>query len=266
MAILGCQNDRGQARQNIRKMEQAMADTSRQEALNEAYLSYVEQYPDDTLHASRYLGKAAALAYANLQYSSAISLLYRALRDYYSAPASAGNLRILHQLYTEKVQVPFLTNTLVQAARRNYPETAMAWSIPDDLPALEERLNERRTTVYKEAAQGINYQSANEFITAAELYALLLPQEEQAAEYLFNAAEIARGLGVYRRSLGLLNWIGTRYPQSERAPQASFLKAFTLDEQLKDTTAAREAYQHFIERYPQDDFADDARILLEALE
>lgn len=265
ITTIGCQNERRQARQDIRRMENRPLDSLNQN-LQQAYLDYVDQFPQDSVYAAHYLGRAAALEYSNLQYSAAITLLYRALRDYYTAPASADNLRIIYQLYVKEVQVPFLTNTLVQAARRSFPETAGEWQLTEDLPALEDRLNERRSKVYADAAQGINYQSANEFITATELYALLLPQTERAPEYLFNAAEIARGLGVYRRSLGLLDWIVARYPESERAPQASFLKAFTLDEQLRDTTAAREAYQHFIEQYPDDDFTDDARILLEALE
>ena len=246
-------------------MEKQTADTSWQE-LVERYQQYVEAFPTDTIYAARYLGRAAALEYSNLQYSAAITLLYRALRDYYSAAASADNLRMLHQLYAEEVQIPFLTHTLVQAARRSFPKTAVEWSLPSPLPPLEQRLNQRRSAVYAEAARGINYQSANEFITAAELYALLLPEAQAAPEYLFNAAEIAGGLGVYRRSLGLLDWIVARYPASQQAPQASFLKAFTLDEQLRDTTAARAAYKTFIEKYPEDDFVDDARLLLQALE
>lgn len=265
VSMTSCQNEQQRARRQILKLEKQTADSSRQQ-LQAAYLTYVDQFSQDSLHASRYLGKAAAIHYADLQYSSAITLLYQALRDYYSAPSSADNLRLLYQLYVGEVNIPFLSHTLTQAAQRSFPETAEEWPLPDSLPKLEERLEARRNSVYAEAAQGINYQSANEFITAAELYALLLPAAEPAPEYLFSAAEIARGLGVYRRSLGLMDWIVTRYPDRKEAAQAAFLKAFTLDEQLRDTTAARAAYESFIAQFPEDEFVDDARLLMQALE
>ena len=43
------------------------------------------------------------------------------------------------------------------------------------------------------------------------------------------------------------------------------LSAFTLDNDLKRFEEARTLYEEFLERYPQNEFSDDARFLLENL-
>lgn len=263
--LLSCQTDQQTARREIRHMEQQRTD-SLNDDLVQSYLTYTEHFPDDTVWVSRYLLRAAQLAYQQLNYAEAISLLYRGLRDYYSGPQSPQQVALLYQLYEQEVRTPFLTHTLVQAARRSFPQVSETWPLPGDLPNLEKRLQARREQVYEEAARQINYPSANEFVTAAELYALLLPEAEKSPDFLLSAAEITRGLGVYRRALGLLDWVGQRYADRPQGAQASFLKAFTLDEQMRDTLKARAAYTFFLERYPDHDFADDAQLLLEALQ
>ncbi|MEN0006956.1 MAG: tetratricopeptide repeat protein, partial [Bacteroidota bacterium] len=55
------------------------------------------------------------------------------------------------------------------------------------------------------------------------------------------------------------------YPDYEKAPQSLFLKAFTQDNDLKRPDEARKLYEEFLERYPEDDFADDTQFLLENL-
>jgi TolA-binding protein len=44
-----------------------------------------------------------------------------------------------------------------------------------------------------------------------------------------------------------------------------FLKAFTLDDGLKQYDEARKAYEDFIEKYPDNPFADDARFSIQNL-
>ena len=44
-----------------------------------------------------------------------------------------------------------------------------------------------------------------------------------------------------------------------------FLKAFTYDNDLKKVEEARVLYNEFLKKYPNDEFADDTKFLLENL-
>ena len=59
--------------------------------------------------------------------------------------------------------------------------------------------------------------------------------------------------------------IYTQYPQYEKAAQALFLKAFTYDNDLKDKGTAKALYEEFLQKFPNDDFADDTQFLLKNL-
>ncbi len=249
-------------RSSIRRLEKQTADSIRP-VLTERYLAYADTYPQDSVRVPQYLQRAARMKRARFEYSAAIELLYRAIREYYHRPETVENVLLLHDIFQEDVQTPFLITTIEQAGREAFPSLADRWSATNT--AIEGLLKQRQQEVYESAALQIDYSAANELVTASELYALLLPYSELSPELLLSAAEITRGLGVYRRSLELLDWVATRYPNHPKAAQALFLRAFTLDEQLRDTTAAREAYQLFLRKHPEHEFAGDAKVLLDQL-
>jgi len=260
LALSSCQSNAGEMRSSIRQLEKQTSDSTRAQ-LAKLYLAYSNIYSADSTRVPRYLQRAARMERANFHYSAAIELLYRAIRDYYHRPETAENVLLLHDIFQQDVQSPFLITTIEQAGRQAFPALADRW--PPASTPIEQQLKQRQQEVYESAALQIDYSAANELITASELYALLLPYAELSPDLLLSAAEITRGLGVYRRSLDLLDWVATRYPDHPKAAQALFLRAFMLDEQLQDTVAAQEAYRTFLRKHPEHEFADDARLLLD---
>jgi tetratricopeptide (TPR) repeat protein len=260
LALGSCQSDAGEMRSSIRQLEKQSSDST-QAILVETYMNYANTYPGDSTWTPRFLQRAARMERARFHYSAAIKLLYQAIREYYHHPETIDQVLLLHNIFQHDVQTPFLITTIEQAGRQAFPALAERWSAT--ATPIEDQLINRQKAVYESAALQINYSAANELITASELYALLLPYAEQSPELLLSAAEITRGLGVYRHSLDLLDWVATRYPEHPQAAQALFLRAFTLDEQLHDTTAARKAYQLFLRKHPDHEFANDARMLLD---
>lgn len=262
VVLSSCQTESGNLRREIKALEKNRSDSSRQR-LPQLYSSYLDRYPEDSAQAAAYLRKMAQLEYQSLRYVSALQHAYRGLRDYYSVTEeTVRTIRFLHQMYDQTIQSPFLLSVLEGAAIKAFPDAFREWPRHDQ---LEEMIQHKQKTVYADLTQYPNLESANELIAGSELYALILPDSEQTPEFLFSAAEICQGLGVYQRALGLLDWITTRNPNHSKAAPASFLKAFILDEYLNDTLQARTAYENFLATYPNDDFADDAQLLLEAL-
>ncbi len=107
--------------------------------------------------------------------------------------------------------------------------------------------------------------SAQDFIAAAQVRALLYPEETISAMGLFEAAQWAKALRSFPMALQLYDWVLEDYSEGPFGPKSLFLRAFTLENDLGNLEAAKADYEAFLKRWPDDPFADDARLLLENL-
>lgn len=80
---------------------------------------------------------------------------------------------------------------------------------------------------------------------------------------LFQAAQAAASS---QERIELFKRVITRYPKDKAAAQAQFMIGFTYAEELADHTAAREAFQEFLKKYPESDLAVSAKWMLENME
>lgn len=101
--------------------------------------------------------------------------------------------------------------------------------------------------------------------TALIGYADAFPADSNSVKYLKKAGETARLLKNYDKAFEVFDKIIKEYPQSKEAAGAMFMKAFTLDNDLKKLDEAKAAYEAFLQKYPNDEFADDAQFLLNNL-
>ena len=111
---------------------------------------------------------------------------------------------------------------------------------------------------------GINKEAAIKYVDACEAFGLAYPGAE-APEKLFKAAEVAKSIKTYQKSLTLYDWILEKYPDYEKAATSLFLKGFIVENNLRDDKKARELYDEFLSRYPNHDLADDVEFLIENL-
>lgn len=130
---------------------------------------------------------------------------------------------------------------------------------------LDKRLTALRGQIFNEATGVINQQYADEFIRLAEQYGNLLPNDKQTPAWLFQAGEMAGALHRYEQTLALYERINKDFPNYEKASQVLFMRAFTLDSELNRLEEAKVLYEEFLQKYPKDDFADDAQFLLNNL-
>ena len=96
-------------------------------------------------------------------------------------------------------------------------------------------------------------------------YADAFPTDSLSVKYLSKAGETARLLRQFDKALEIFGKIEKNYPNSREAAAAMFMKAFTLDNDLKKLEEAKLAYEAFLQKYPNDEFADDAQFLLKNL-
>lgn len=130
---------------------------------------------------------------------------------------------------------------------------------------LDERLPMLRDQTFDEATGVVNQDVAAGFIRLVEQYAMLLPQEKDAPRWLFEAGEMAGALHQYDKTLSLYQKINDDFSNYEKSSQVLFMRAFTLDNELKQLEEAKTLYEQFLQKYPKDDFADDAQFLLNNL-
>jgi len=89
------------------------------------------------------------------------------------------------------------------------------------------------------------------------------PEDSITPEYLFKAGDIDMNLGNAPSAISTFNRIIYDYPEYKKAPECLFLVAYIYENYLSDYGKATELYTLFVEKYPDNDFADDAEMSIQ---
>lgn len=271
--LSACQSEQQHAQSEISKQETVVENGGDPEAVSQLiqqYLAYTTNYPEDAGANPRYLYRAAALQYRLNNFDAARNSLEKAIRLYYGNENTPNAVLLLESIYQEKLKDRMASSILLQAAANSFPELARQEASVgavqnSGLAPVTQRLDAVSRAMYPDTTGRIDLRRANDFITGVSVYALISPDGDQVPELLYKAAETARTVQAFSRAIELYDWLIEGYPNFEKVPQATFLKAFTLDNDLRRMEEARRIYEDFLATYPQDDFADDARFLLDNL-
>jgi outer membrane protein assembly factor BamD (BamD/ComL family) len=90
-------------------------------------------------------------------------------------------------------------------------------------------------------------------------YAKFYPNDTISPDYLFKAAEISTGLKKYKQSLEFYQTITSKYPSFKYIKESLYLQAFLLDNFLNDDAGAKTIYEEVISKYPDSNYAKDAK-------
>ncbi len=152
-----------------------------------------------------------------------------------------------------KKSITLLLATLFLAACQSGPDKA----------GMEQNIKNIQAELAKEA-QPTSEKLVN-LQNSLMLYADAFPEDSSSVLYLGKAGETARLLQQYDKALEIFDKIIKTYPATKAAAAAMFMKAFTLDNDLKRFDDAKPVYEAFLKQYPNDEFADDAQFLLQNL-
>lgn len=128
-----------------------------------------------------------------------------------------------------------------------------------------DKIKELEKIVYSKSDTAYNFTKAKELVTAYIDFATKYPDDTAAVTCYYNAAKISMYTGSPKKATEYFDKIISDYPDFKKMPDCMFQKAFTYDNFLKDIMKAKEAYEAFIKKYPNDDFADDAQSLIDML-
>jgi len=130
---------------------------------------------------------------------------------------------------------------------------------------LASKIEDMAHQVYNDSTKRIDNEMAKQYIAACEEYAVKFATDSLAPTLLLKAAEASRNIRDYNTALKIYDQIIIDFPTYEKAPQALFLKAFTVDDNMGKKEEAKVIYEEFLEKYPDDDFAESARFMLDNL-
>lgn len=125
------------------------------------------------------------------------------------------------------------------------------------IKTLEDELFSDETTIDKIKADDL----IEAYISFTDEY----PDDPKAAGQLFKAADMSMNMNKPHQAIQLFNRILKDYPDFEKAPQSLFLKGYVFENNLNDLESAKRVYTEFLEKYPDDDFADDAEVSIKNL-
>lgn len=128
---------------------------------------------------------------------------------------------------------------------------------------LKNQIVEKEKETY--SSDSLNLDLANDLITVYLAYANEFPQDSLAPEYLFKAAEISMNINKAKHSIDYLTEIENNYKNYDKYVATLFLKAFILENYLKDFENAEKYYSIVVEKYPDHPLAQDAEAAISFL-
>jgi len=273
LSLLACQSDSSEPElENIAALEkdiEASPTADKIEELIGLYEQYIADHPDEVDTNSEMLQKAAFVQYAGHRYASAIKHLKRAIREFYSSKKTPENALFLASIISKEMNNPTVSNAAYYAYLQAFPNHAKVAFVRDsiltDSMDLHAEIDSLRTRIYNDATNKYDSEVSNNFIGTCEMHGLLLPEDPASPDLLYEAARTAGYIRSFPMAVYLYEWVYTRYPEYPKASQALFMMAFTYDNEMGMADKARELYGEFLQKYPSDDFADDAQVLLQNL-
>ncbi|MBN2174242.1 MAG: tetratricopeptide repeat protein [Bacteroidales bacterium] len=130
---------------------------------------------------------------------------------------------------------------------------------------LDSQIKALEQSLFSDENKTIDRTKARELIDAYVQFAADYSKDARAPEYLFKAGDMAMNMNMPHKAIEIFDKIMNNYPDYEKTPQCLFLKGYVYENDLKDLDMAKKIYEEFLQKYPDDEFADDAEISIKNL-
>lgn len=127
------------------------------------------------------------------------------------------------------------------------------------------RIADLEKRLFSAEAASFSKEAADSLINMYVEYTDKYPEDSLAPGFLFKAANVTMNNNDPHKAIGFFDRYIEKYPNAPKAPMCLFFKGFIYENMLRDLDKAREIYLMFIEKYPSDEFADDAQMALKNL-
>jgi outer membrane protein assembly factor BamD (BamD/ComL family) len=274
VVLISCKKEVPEALKNITKLEQEYEkakDPNAMQALLAEYIRFITSAENDKALKLQILEKAEKLSTANNRFFESVTFLNTLIKEDPESSKVPDRILQLADIMRNVIRNENASGTLYKGFLEKYPQHPKAEEVRNIIGiagssiSLKKMVENLAGTMYDDSLHQFNETAATQYVDATEAYVLINPTDLDSPELLNKAAETARQLKTYSKAIALYDWIIDKYPTHKLAPQSFFMKAFTFDNDLKDIENAKLYYEEFSKRYPNHDFADDAKVLMENL-
>lgn len=130
----------------------------------------------------------------------------------------------------------------------------------DEIEALEKKVMPDSSAIVFDV--NVQNQLGEKLVNYAEKF----PEDEHAEDYLFKAASLYIGMGQSEKAIETLHKYLKTYPGGKHRARIAFNLGYVYDTQLHDMVKAEKAYRDFVNKYPDDPLAADAKLLILQME
>jgi len=130
---------------------------------------------------------------------------------------------------------------------------------------LQSEIKSMEDSLFADATKMIDKKMAQELINKYIEFADKYPDDAETPGTLFKAGDMAMNLNMAQQAIDIFDRIMNDYPAYEKTPQCLFLKGYIYENDFRDLPMAKQLYEEFLEKYPDDEFADDAAISIQNL-
>lgn len=120
-------------------------------------------------------------------------------------------------------------------------------------------------SLFSDASRMINREQALKLIDKYIEYADANPKDAETPNIIFKAADMSMNMNMPKKAIELFDRIMTDYPDYDKIPQCLFLKGYIYENDMNDLVKAKQIYEEFLQKFPDDEFADDAQISIKNL-
>lgn len=260
--LFACQQDPAS---KIPALEQALETAyspGKADSLVDLYLAAVKAHPTKHAEDLHYLTKAAEIKLLRKNdHVGAARLLDKALIEHGNGQDLSETITVLTQ-----VQHAYLYKSAPGLSRNPDDIDQMHANLSKNLQWIDSSLVRLDKEMGSPAVQ--DKAKAELFIEVAETYAAFVQNSnpDKSVDLYLKAAGLAKTIGNPNKALQLYYNVGEKMPEHYKAPTALFMMAFIYENDLHQLDKAKETYEDFLKRYPNDpDYADDAQNALKFL-
>lgn len=124
------------------------------------------------------------------------------------------------------------------------------------------RIADMEKRLFSPESFSFNKESADSLVDMYVKYIEKYPKDTLSPSFLFKAANLKMNSDDAAGAISFFDRYLNEYPEAPKASMCFFFKGFIYENMMRDLDQAREIYLQFIEKYPNDEFVDDARMSL----
>ncbi len=127
------------------------------------------------------------------------------------------------------------------------------------------RINAAETRIFSPKATSIDKEAADSLLVLYSAFIKDFPADSMTKKYIFKAGSLNMNSGNGKAAIEMFDLYRSSYPNDPRSAICLFFTAYIYENMMKNLDKAQELYILFIEKYPHNDFADDAQNALNNL-